>query len=81
LRLLEQNLTLLNRSGVHGSTCRLTSPDLNPIELSFATLKSHLRKAGKRAILAIFDQIGKAITRFAPIECRGYFKKAGYAST
>ncbi len=57
------------------------SPDLNPIELSFATLKARLRKAGKRIIPDIVDEIGKAIPLFKPTECRGYFKKAGYAST
>ena len=57
------------------------SPDLNPIELSFATLKTHLRKAGKRTIREIIDEIGKAIPLFNPTQCRGYFKKAGYAST
>jgi transposase len=57
------------------------SPDLNPIELSFATLKAHLRKAGKRTISEIIDEIGKAIPLCKPNHCRGYFKKAGYAST
>lgn len=57
------------------------SPDLNPIELSFATLKAHLRKAGKRTIPDIINEIGKTIPLFKPNECRGYFKKAGYAST
>lgn len=56
------------------------SPDLNPIEQSFAKLKSHLRKAKARTIPALYDQIGRAITLFAPIECRNYFKNSGYAS-
>jgi transposase len=51
------------------------SPDLNPIELSFATLKAHLRKAARRTIPDIIDEICK------PKHCRGYFRKAGYAST
>lgn len=57
------------------------SPDLNPIELSFATLKAHLRKAAKRNVSDIIDEIGKAIPLCKPKHCRGYFKKAGYAST
>jgi len=57
------------------------SPDLNPIELSFATLKAHLRKAAKRTVPDIIDEIGKAIPLCKPRHCRGYFKKAGYAST
>jgi len=57
------------------------SPDLNPIELSFATLKAHLRKAARRTIPDIIDEIGKAIPLCKPKHCRGYFRKAGYAST
>ena len=58
------------------------SPDLNPIELSFATLKSHLRKAGERTIPAIFDQIWKGHPTLRPNRApRRYFRKAGYAST
>jgi transposase len=57
------------------------SPDLNPIELSFAPLKAHLRKKAKRTVPDIVEEIGKAIPLCAPIHCRGYFKKAGYAST
>ncbi len=29
----------------------------------------------------IIDEIGKAIPLCKPADCRGYFKKAGYAST
>ena len=57
------------------------SPDLNPIELSFATLKAHLRKAAKRTVNDIVDEIGKAIPLCKPHHCTGYFKKAGYAAT
>jgi transposase len=34
------------------------SPDLNPIEQSFAKLKAHLRKAGERSVPALWDRIG-----------------------
>jgi hypothetical protein len=44
-------------------------------------LKAHLRKAAKRTIPDIVDEIGKAIPLCEPADCRGYFKKAGYAST
>jgi transposase len=57
------------------------SPDLNPIELSFATLKAHLRKAAKRTVPDIIDEIGRAVPLCKSADCRGYFKKAGYAST
>ena len=34
------------------------SPDLKPIEQSFAKLKAHLRKAGERSVPALWDRIG-----------------------
>src|SRR6266567_5141146 len=33
------------------------SPDLNPIEQSFAKLKAHLRKSSERSIPALWDRI------------------------
>jgi len=38
------------------------SPDLNPIEQSFAKLKAHLRKAEERTIPALWDRIGTILT-------------------
>jgi transposase len=57
------------------------SPDLNPIEPSFAKLKSHLRKDKPRSIDAVFKKIGEALAAFAPSHCAAFFRKAGYAST
>ena len=37
------------------------SPDLNPIEQSFAKLKAHLRKAAERSIPALWDRIGSIL--------------------
>jgi len=56
------------------------SPDLNPIEQSFAKLKAHLRKAEERAIPALWDRIGTILQSFSPEECRNYFTHAGYGS-
>ncbi len=56
------------------------SPDLNPIEQSFAKLKAHLRKAGERSIPALWDQIGTVVRGFTPEECKNYFTHAGYRS-
>jgi transposase len=56
------------------------SPDLNPIEQSFAKLKAHLRRAGERSIPALWDQIGTILQTFTPEECRNYFKHVGYGS-
>src|SRR3974390_1340012 len=56
------------------------SPDLNPIEQSFAKLKAHLRKAGERSIPALWDRIGSILQNFTPDECKNYFTHAGYGS-
>jgi transposase len=57
------------------------SPDLNPIELSFAKLKAHLRKAKERTIPALYDRIGQALQTFQAHEFPNYFREAGYAPT
>jgi len=51
------------------------SPDLNPIEMAFAKLKNHLKKAATRT------KIGDICDLFSPQECWNYFKKANYAPT
>lgn len=56
------------------------SPDLNPIEMAFAKLKAHLRKAATRTFAALIQALGDICDLFEPDECRNYFRKAGYAS-
>ena len=46
------------------------SPDLNPIEQSFAKLKACLPKAGERSIPALWDRIGAILQTFTPEECK-----------
>lgn len=55
------------------------SPDLNPIEMAFAKLKAHLRKAAERSMLALWDRIGLILDTFSPDECENFFRHAGYA--
>jgi transposase len=55
------------------------SPDLNPIEMAFAKLKAHLRKAAERSMPALWDRIGSILELFSPDECANYFTHAGYA--
>lgn len=57
------------------------SPDFNPIEQSFAKLKSHLRKAKERTVPALYDRIGQALSCFQATEFRNYLRKSGYAPT
>lgn len=57
------------------------SPDLNPIELLFAKLKTLLRKANERSIAAVWHRIGCLLDQFSPAECQTYLRHAGYAPT
>ena len=55
------------------------SPDLNPIEMAFSQLKSHLRKAAERTVPALWDHIGQCLDQITPQACANYFVEAGYA--
>jgi transposase len=55
------------------------SPDLNPIEMAFAKLKNHLRKAKARHFDKLIVATEKAINSFLPIHCANFLKHAGYA--
>ena len=57
------------------------SPDLNPIEMVFAKLKTLLRKADERSIAAVWHRIGELLNHFTPNECANYLRHAGYAQT
>jgi len=54
------------------------SPDLNPIEKLFSKLKTLLRKAAKRSVDALWNEIGQLLHRFSPEECTNYFQSSGY---
>lgn len=56
------------------------SPDLNPIEMAFAKLKTHLRKAKARTYDDLIRAIGNICHLFEPDECWNYLKKAGYVA-
>jgi transposase len=53
-------------------------PDLNPIEKLFAKLKAMLRKAGKRTIDILWEEIGRLVDTVSASECRNYFRACGY---
>jgi transposase len=56
------------------------SPDLNPIEMAFAKLKTLLRKAAARTTDSLRDAIGQVLSAFTSDECANYLAHAGYAS-
>jgi transposase len=57
------------------------SPDLNPIELAFAKLKTLLRQAGERTQEGLWSRIGTLLDRFSTQECANYLRHAGYKGT
>ncbi len=56
------------------------SPDINPIEMTFAKLKTLLRKAKARTYEALWRAVGDICSLFDPNECRNYLKNAGYVA-
>lgn len=56
------------------------SPDLNPIEMAFAKLKTLLRKAAARTWDTLWRAIGDICDLFDPDECWNYLKEAGYVA-
>jgi transposase len=56
------------------------SPDLNPIEMAFAKLKAHLRKAKARTVYALWQAVGSICELYHPDECWIYLKAAGHFS-
>ena len=57
------------------------SPDLNPIELAFAKLKSALRAAAARGLDDLIRATADALTTFTPEHCSNFFRHAQYATT
>ena len=56
------------------------SPDLNPIEMMFAKLKTLVRKAEERTVEATWRRVGTLLDEFTSEDCSNYLRHAGYAS-
>jgi len=56
------------------------SPDLNPIEQTFAKIKHWMRLAQRRTTDDTWRHIGSLVPTILPAECANYFANAGYAS-
>jgi transposase len=56
------------------------SPELNPIEQTFAKMMTLLRKADARTIDETWRTIGALLDSVTATECTNYFRNAGYAS-
>ena len=56
------------------------SPDLNPIEMFFSILKTHLRKCAPRTWSSIIETIKNAIASVSSTVCQRLFHHARYAA-
>ena len=54
------------------------SPDLNPIEMAFAKLKSLLRSRALRTMDELWNALGPISNAFTQTECQNYLRHAGY---
>lgn len=54
------------------------SPDLNPIDMLFAKLKSQVRSMAARTVSALWDALGAVSKAVPPEECRNFLRHAGY---
>jgi transposase len=54
------------------------SPDLNPIESSFAKVKQALRRAQARSFDALVAAAGPALAAVTPADTRAFYAAAGY---
>jgi transposase len=57
------------------------SPDLNPIEMAFAKLKTLLRREPQRTVDTLWRRIGQLLDEFTPAECANYLQAAGYGES
>ena len=54
------------------------SPDVNPIELAFATAKAALRRAEARSIAAVVVAVGAALAAVTAADARAFSRHAGF---
>jgi transposase len=71
------------RAAVEAAGCHLRylpaySPDLNPIELAFAKLKTHLRGVAARSYAPLLDAIGEGLDRITSTDIAGFHRHCGY---
>ena len=71
----------IREAGAHLLFLPPYSPDLNPIEMVFAKLKTLLRKADERSVAAVWHRIGSLLQQFSANECANYVRHAGYDHT
>ena len=69
---------LLDRSGFAHRFLPSCSPDMNPIEPTWAKVKSELRRVGARTAGALHRALGPALDSVTAQDASGFFRHAGY---
>ena len=72
--------TLIEARGASVHYLPAYSPDLNPIEMAFAKLKTHLRQAAARTSDQLQTAVVNALASFQPEHCQAFFRLANYVS-
>lgn len=72
--------TVIRKAGAKLVFLPQYSPDLNPIEQTFAKIKTLMRKAAERTVETVWKRLGTLLDAITPQECANYFANAGYAS-
>jgi transposase len=70
----------IEKVGAHLAYLPPYSPDLNPIELAFAKLKTLLRQAAARTLDQLEQVLAAAVDKFPAKECLAYFRRCGYSA-
>ena len=68
---------------IEAAGCRLVflppySPDFSPIEPAWSKFKQALRTIAARAVAALDEAVGVALSTITAADCEGYFRHCGY---
>jgi transposase len=69
---------LLERSGFAYRYLPAYSPDMNPIEPTWAKVKAELRRVAARTVDALHQALGPALDAVTPHDAAGCFRHCGY---
>ncbi len=70
---------LLDASGFAYRYLPAYSPDLNPIEPTWAKVKTELRRVAARTVDALRTALGPALASVTPQDAAGCFRHCGYS--
>jgi len=70
----------IENRGAHLLYLPAYSPDLNPIEMAFAKLKSALRGASQTTFEGLVAAVAVALDSFSAAHCLNVFRHASYAT-